>query len=539
MDDFEHQQEPAPERVTADESKTGPGGDADLAVIENVTRSPIAFTRLPFHQLSKKGRIDIRIMQRQRSGGQIELYWKVSPNGDYGAPGPLAYKLDTLVISGRLDEIGKPLPRIMRLGSLREIGRRLGIAESDTDTVKHALRQNALAGITAKLRYRTEEGRDETIDTTFTRYNVVFKGGDLQGTKAETVYLIFNDPYYGVLQESPRRPLDRDYLRVLTPGAQRFYEILSFEMFAALKYGHPRAKLVYSKYCAIAPQVRYYNRQPVQNQMNGLHKPHVLSGYIAKAVRYERVTDQEGQPDWLVFYAPGPKAKAEYSAFQRGAKRERHATALIVPVASGVEEAVSTRPPKPVRVDLALVAELTRRGVSESGAFRLLERLPESQRVRDQIEWADHLVGTDPGKFSNPPGLYVQLIRDNTVPPDTFETSSRRTMRQASAEAQGRDKKERFELEEAYASYRNEAVENHLRKTYTSEQYQAKLVETADELRSRSRILSGLGDAGLAAAAARHVRGKIARTLPLLTREEFEAKERRGKAPLPPTPVTA
>ena len=41
-------------------------------------------------------------------------------------------------------------------------------------------------------------------------------------------------------------PLDYTYLKALTPMAQRFYELLSYKMFAALKYRHPHATLRYA-----------------------------------------------------------------------------------------------------------------------------------------------------------------------------------------------------------------------------------------------------------------------------------------------------
>ena len=38
------------------------------------------------------------------------------------------------------------------------------------------------------------------------------------------------------LNHAPVRPLDYTYLKTLTPTAQRFYELLSYKMFAALKH---------------------------------------------------------------------------------------------------------------------------------------------------------------------------------------------------------------------------------------------------------------------------------------------------------------
>jgi hypothetical protein len=53
-----------------------------------------------------------------------------------------------------------------------------------------------------------------------------------------------------VLNGAMTRPLDYDYLKSLPPAPQRFYELLSYQMYAALKYDRPRAKITYSAFCA-------------------------------------------------------------------------------------------------------------------------------------------------------------------------------------------------------------------------------------------------------------------------------------------------
>src|SRR5262249_12969898 len=40
------------------------------------------------------------------------------------------------------------------------------------------------------------------------------------------------------------------------------------------------------------------------------------SSYLTQ-VQYEATTDDTGQPDWLLHYTPGPKARVEYAAFMR------------------------------------------------------------------------------------------------------------------------------------------------------------------------------------------------------------------------------
>jgi hypothetical protein len=128
--------------------------------------------------------------------------------------------------------------------------------------------------------------------------------------------------------------LDYDYLKALPPAAQRCYELISYKLFTALKYQHPHAKFLYSEYCAFAAQQRYTDYDQVKKQMYKIHKPHVASGYFER-VRYEAITDEDGHPDWMMFYVPGPKARAEYAAFN-GRPRQRTArpaAAVPAPVA--------------------------------------------------------------------------------------------------------------------------------------------------------------------------------------------------------------
>ena len=70
-----------------------------------------------------------------------------------------------------------------------------------------------------------------------------------------------------VINGAMTRPLDYDYLKSLSPASQRFYELLSYRMYATIKNDRPRAKLRYSELCTYAPLVRQYDRNVVQPQM--------------------------------------------------------------------------------------------------------------------------------------------------------------------------------------------------------------------------------------------------------------------------------
>jgi hypothetical protein len=277
----------------------------------NSIRVETARSRYPVHRLAKHGEIAIDIREENESG-ELSIKWEVTHNSKFGQPGPLAYKLDTLIVNRRIEQAYRPIPRIIKLGSLRDICRELGINEGQAiRNIKNSLYQNASAFITAKIRYRRADRSEQSLEAGFTRYHVVFTGEELpDGRKADAVYIILSDIYMQVINGAMTRPLDYNYLKGLAPAPQRFYELLSYRIYAALKHDRPRAKLTYSEFCTYAPQTRHFDWERVRSQMNKLHRPHRQSGYLAK-IDFQDTVDGEGRPDWAMLYVPGPKARAE------------------------------------------------------------------------------------------------------------------------------------------------------------------------------------------------------------------------------------
>jgi hypothetical protein len=287
----------------------------ELAPLQTI-RTETVLSKLPIHNLAKGKKIDIQILKKNEEG-QIELYWKISPNSEYGHPGELAYKIDTLIINRKIEEAGRPVPESLRLGSQNEVCIELDLQPTSKNrtNVKKAFRQGAFVGISSKLDYKGRDGTERHLEADFTRYSVIFTGERLpDGKKADAIYVFPNTIYREVLNNAPVRPLDYNYLKELTPSAQRFYEILSFKIFPAIRYNLSHAKLLYSEYCAFSAQQRYYDYDHFKKQMYKIHKPHLTSGYIEK-IEYQETTDDEGKIDWLMCYTPGHKAKAEYDRF--------------------------------------------------------------------------------------------------------------------------------------------------------------------------------------------------------------------------------
>ena len=128
----------------------------------NVIRVETALSRYPVHRLAKQGTVSIEIREKSPDG-EVLIRWEVSHNSRYGQPGPLAYKIDTLIVNRRIEEATRPIPKIIKLGSLHDdLPRSLGSATArHRDNIKKALYQNASAFITAKLRYKLADGKSQ------------------------------------------------------------------------------------------------------------------------------------------------------------------------------------------------------------------------------------------------------------------------------------------------------------------------------------------------------------------------------------------
>ena len=96
--------------------------------------------------------------------------------------------------------------------------------------------------------------------------------------------------------------------------AQRFYELLSYHLFATLTHRRPHATL---RYASIACSRRSSGIGPTSRSKTDVQSPPAApGGGLPDQVRSTPTTDADGQPDWLLHYTPGPKARAEYAAFR-------------------------------------------------------------------------------------------------------------------------------------------------------------------------------------------------------------------------------
>lgn len=301
-------------------STLAPASNESSLIPLEVIRTENVISKFPVHNLAKTGRVNIRLI-RKRADGEVEIRWEVTYNEKYGEAKQLAYQIDTLIIAKRLYDLyeaGQAIPQIIPIGSLYQICQELGMnpqSGKNKNNVKRALGQNAGAFIDAKITYKDRAGEERRLNAQFSRYAVVHRDQKLpDGRRADQVYIVLQPIYHEVLHNARWRPLNFSYLKELPPAAQRCYEIISPRIFAAIKYGHASAELNYSDYCAYSAQTRQTTYKPFRAQMDHVHKPHLVSGYLEK-VEYRQTVDEEGGLDWIIVYYPGLKARAEFSYF--------------------------------------------------------------------------------------------------------------------------------------------------------------------------------------------------------------------------------
>jgi hypothetical protein len=424
---------------------------------QNTIRIETALSRFPVHKLARqRGGILIDIRE-STSTGEIKTKWKVSYNSEYGQPGPLAYRVDTLIINRRIDDERPSIPKVVKLGSLSEICRELGVPPSgaNTNDVKKALHQNASAYITAKISYKATTGEERTIEAGFSRYSVIFTGERFpDGTKANAVYLILNDVYMKVLNEAQTRPLDYDYLRQLAPAAQRFYELIGFQIYAVLKHERPRARMLYSDFCTRAPQTRYFDYEHFKKQMYKVHAPHLRSGYLSK-VEFQEQQTESGESDWLMLYTPGKRAQAE---FREAGRRPRPRAAKATKPSREIPPPAPTEPKAPAQIGAAddeaeqLVSRLMAFHVGEATARELVRDYRRA--VELQLRALPH---RNTGKIKDLAPWLIQAVRENYELPEGFkhalekEEEVRRQL--AKKEAEQTRQRRREALQPAYYEF--------------------------------------------------------------------------------------
>ena len=427
------------------------------------------FSKYPLHNLSQHDLINIEIRETNERGQLVK--WEVSYNNRFGRAGPLAYKVDTMVLNRRIDEARRlpayaadlddfgntnPIPEVLPIGSLNEIAETLKLGRG-TGAVKRALRQNVGIIISAKIKYKRADGTEKSIEADFSRYGIVFTGEKLpDGTKASCVYLVLNNFYREILNIAPIQP--QNWTHTEMPAAShRFYVLLSSRMYATLESNGREAKMLYSYLCERAPLTRHRDYHKFKSQIYKIQKPLKEVGYIDK-IRWEEREDSGGR-DWMMCFTPGPLAKAEYNEFNPTKKQIPLDRKELTPLRKGRPRSHNGATGHGSESQAVLLAELARRGVGEADAIPLLNNLQPGQFVLDLLEYGDYLISRKQGKIENPPGFYISLLRRNVAVPPGFISSRKAREMQAANRAKQQARREQQQNAERAEEEQRDALD--------------------------------------------------------------------------------
>jgi hypothetical protein len=148
------------------------------------------------------------------------------------------------------------------------------------------------------------------------------------------------------------------------------------------------------------------------------------------------------------------------------------------------------------------------------------------QQVMDQLEWGDYLIArSGAGKFYNPPGFYVRLIESKVTPPDHFETSYKKRLREESQRARTQTMQEEAALELEYLEYRKLEVDKYLDEKLPPGAYEEAIETHKRELQRMERAGAILTDQAWTELAVARFRKQTASQLNLMSYKSFcEAK---------------
>jgi len=261
-------------------------------------------------------------------------------------------------------------------------------------------------------------------------------------------------------------------------------------------------------------------------------------GYLADW-RIERTSDNE---HYKILFYHGEKFHRDRQS--RLNRKGTHTGKDQLPERQRASSTSAARQPRrevaPARptFDPQLVAEFTRRGISEKKTVDLLVNIKPGQDVVAQLELADHLIQNSRVPVTNPPGFYIHLVEGNTSVPENFETSAKRKARE------GNERKERArrvaedarqQLEWEYEDYCQVEVDRFIVESAA----EFAVVKEAKRIENRERH-QAFSDEMIDTIAQGEARRHVRKQLPLMTFAEFvNRKQHPIDVPLKPVAVLA
>lgn len=273
-------------------------------------------------------------------------YFAIKPHQAFQAPRDFARRVHR-VVEQRLQLLPRPIPKLVAVGSLRQIAKDLDVKwhGETSERIKQAFRGIKAAIIQSK-------GGGEFVTSL---YDFVYFTGDTlpdgRGV-AEQVYISLADWYVENFNKNNIRHLETEFFNSLTSNEQRLYELIGAKFYGLftvvlrdeaweLVYRDPKARFLnynYSTLCELFP----LNRKKYLSK--DIRLPKAIKGLIEKGFFTEETTWEKLGKDgfgeqWKFRFYPGEVARAEiYKYLVRAAEEKGAKKALPVRVHKSQEE---------------------------------------------------------------------------------------------------------------------------------------------------------------------------------------------------------
>jgi hypothetical protein len=443
-----------------------------------------------------KTREKIIFFRRELNGKTIEAQATILPSAKYGLPTTadldkyLAFHKLLEQIRNRVGEISNPVgftsTQLLTVLGIKDAG-------NNYQDIHEWLQRMTLTGINSKGVVYMARRKTWVSDTFHVFDRVVTMGSTLpDGTTADKNYVWLSDWQLENINSNYLLPIDLDtYRKLRNQIAKILVPLLQVWLYASRAAG--RFEKRYPELCEILDIVCHKHLSLIRRQLEPSLIELTEHGYLAAWAIHPTVDGRE----FKLVATHGDK-------FYRDQKL-RAAT----PIAGQIE-----------RATVPLLKELTDRGINEVQANRLLRALPSDQPIQDQLEYGDYLIWKSRASIKNAPGFYIYLLRQNILPPEEFETSSRRETRQLNEEREAQKSHRRNLLEDRYQEYCRDKVQAHL-KTMNEDARQALLV---DKIRTVRRQWGHLPSVTIEEIANRQLERDLRAKLNLPTVDEFATR---------------
>ncbi|MCL5096632.1 MAG: replication initiator protein A, partial [Candidatus Omnitrophica bacterium] len=472
-----------------------------LATTQDFVKIEKNLSTLGFFTTSKsRGRVEVRErtirFRREIAGRIIETEATILPSAKYGLPTTadldkyLAFQ--KLVNDIRLKQgsvrnpIGFTSTQMLNVLGVKNAG-------NNYQEVYEWLQRMTLTGISSNGVVYLARRKAWATDTFHVFDRVVALGMQMpDGSVADRNYVWLSEWQIENINNNYVMPIDFEtYRKLRNHIAKALVPLLQVWLYASRSEG--RFEKRYEDLCSILDINRQKHLSFLKKQLEPSLKELQFYGYLAD---YKIESTSDGR-DYKIVAGHGPK-------FYRDHKTR---AGLPLPAAETTQEP-------------SLLKALLDRGLNEAQARRLLQSLPESRPILDQLEYGDWLITRSKGTIHNPPGFYTYLLRESVIPPESFETSAKRQLRESLERTKREESTRRAEDEQAYLHFCEERV-NAIIAGMDQAQYQQLLAGKKQEVR---KSWPKLPETSIQEIAERALHSELRENIDLPSLEEFRRR---------------